>query len=183
MTIKNQLVKNFGGFLSMNNRKNKGFSLIETLVAITVLLVAITGPLTIAHRALSVARISRDQTKAVYLAQDAIEYIKNVKDTNVLEGNEWRTGLLACINDCYIDSIQGKITPCSAYEGCPVLRYDSSKGLYGYNDDWQETSFVRTVMVTNLNDNESSISVQINWSTGTLDHSLSSVASILNWNQ
>ena len=162
-------------------KNNSGFSLIETLVAITVLLVAITGPLTIAHRALSAARIARDQTKTVYLAQDAIEYIKNVKDKNVLEGNDWRTGLSACATACYIDSIQGTITTCSG--GCPFLRYDSNTGLYGYNGNWQETIFVRAITVTDLNSNESSISVQIDWSTGVLDHTLTSVANILNWNQ
>ena len=166
---------------SKYKKQNRGFSLIETLVAITVLLVAVVGPLTIAHRALSIARVVRDQTKTVYLIQDAIEYIKNVKDTNVLEGNNWRTGLSVCSTACYIDSIQGTITACSG--SCPALRYDASTGLYGYNSAWSETSFVRTITITDLNTNESSISIQMDWNTGTLNHTLTSVANILDWNQ
>src|ERR1700733_2610236 len=64
--------------------KNKGFTIIETLVAITILLMAIAGPLTIAEKGLTEAVSSQDQLTASYLAQDLMEYVKNVRDDNLL---------------------------------------------------------------------------------------------------
>ena len=63
--------------------KSKGFTLVETLIAIAILMVAIAGPLTIASKALTVALGSRNAMIATYLAQDAMESIRNLKDNNL----------------------------------------------------------------------------------------------------
>lgn len=63
----------------------------ETLVAISLLLLAITGPMVFAQNGLRAAFQSRDQVTAFYLAQDAIEFIKNRRDHNILqkESDKW----------------------------------------------------------------------------------------------
>lgn len=61
-----------------------GFTLVETLVAIAVLLVAIVGPMTIAAQGLQASFFSREQTTAVYLAQEAIEAIEKKRDDQAL---------------------------------------------------------------------------------------------------
>jgi type II secretory pathway pseudopilin PulG len=69
----------------------QGFTIMETLVAISLLLLAITGPMVFAQNGLRAAFQSRDQVTAFYLAQDAIEFIKNRRDHNILEkeSGEW----------------------------------------------------------------------------------------------
>ena len=62
------------------NSTPRGFTLLETFVAITILMFAVVGPLTIVSKALNASYDSRDQITAFYLAQDAIEYIRNVRD-------------------------------------------------------------------------------------------------------
>ena len=57
----------------------------ETLIAVLVLSLAITGPLTIAQKGLQAALISKDQDTAFYLARDAVEYVRFVRDTNCLK--------------------------------------------------------------------------------------------------
>jgi prepilin-type N-terminal cleavage/methylation domain-containing protein len=66
-------------------RYNQGFTLVETLVAIAILMVAIAGPLTIANQALIAALSSRDAMVATYLAQEGMESIKNIKDNDVAQ--------------------------------------------------------------------------------------------------
>jgi len=66
--------------------KNSGFTLIETLVAIAILMIAITGPLTIANQALTAALGARNVMIATYLAQDGMESLKNIKDNKVAAG-------------------------------------------------------------------------------------------------
>ena len=62
-----------------------GFTLIETLVAVAILMIAIAGPLTVAEKSLSASIYARDQLIGSYLAQDAMEYIKNTVDTNEIK--------------------------------------------------------------------------------------------------
>lgn len=65
-----------------NINNNKGFTIVETLVAITILMISIAGPLTIAQKSLTAANQAKDQVTASYLAQDLMEYIKNARDNN-----------------------------------------------------------------------------------------------------
>lgn len=85
-SIKNLIVK-----IKAKNTSglSTGFTIIETLIAITVLMIAIAGPLTIASKGLTVAASAREQTVGLYLAQSAIEYMKNIRDTNLLSDETW----------------------------------------------------------------------------------------------
>ncbi len=76
------------------NTENKGFTIIETLVAITILMVAITGPLTISQRGLTNAVFARDQLVATYLAQDALEFVHYARDWNVANSFAYNNDLI-----------------------------------------------------------------------------------------
>jgi type II secretory pathway pseudopilin PulG len=62
-----------------------GFTLVETLVSVAILLLVIVGPMTIASRGMQSAYFAGDQTTATYLAQEAIEHIQSLRDDNVLQ--------------------------------------------------------------------------------------------------
>ena len=139
-----------------------GFTLIETFVAISVLLTAVAGPLTIASKGLSSAMIAKDQITAFYLGQDAIEFLRHRKDTNALRGDPWLTGLEACLSGaCLVDSKEDSLTSCGGT--CPLLRYNES-GFFTYTLG-NETNFRRDVRITSLNDHEASIAVTVSWTT------------------
>jgi len=117
------------------NTKNAGFTLVETLVAIAILMIAIAGPLTVAEKGLSAAIYARDKLIGSYLAQDGMEAIKNIVDTDQLNSatlnpqgntnyswwlsiNENPNNLLSGCNSsdyCYIDTTSNlpTITPCN----------------------------------------------------------------------
>ena len=62
-----------------------GYSFIEVLVSITILLIAIVGPLTIASKGLQNAYFAREQNIAFFLAQEGLEGIHNMHLGSALE--------------------------------------------------------------------------------------------------
>jgi len=67
--------------------ERNGYSLVEVLVAITVLLIALVGPLTIAHTGLKRATESKDSTLAIFLAQEGIEAVVKLREDNALSAS------------------------------------------------------------------------------------------------
>lgn len=70
---------------NLNRKNKKGFTLIETLVAISILLIAVVGPLTISASSLQSSLNVRNQITASYLAEEGIEYVRNIRDTESLK--------------------------------------------------------------------------------------------------
>ena len=73
--------------------KQKAFTLIETLVAISILMIAIAGPLTVAAKGYAAAIDAKNQSIAANLAQEGLEYINYMKDNN-----DWPSGTTWAVN-------------------------------------------------------------------------------------
>ncbi len=71
--------------MSKKGHITTGFTLIETMVAVSILALAVSGPLLTANRAIVAAEISRDQLTASYLAQEGIEYVRAMRDDEYLK--------------------------------------------------------------------------------------------------
>lgn len=133
------------------SQTNRGFTLIETFVAITILVTAIAGPLTIASKGLTSSYVARDQLTASFLAQEAIEYVRQKRDTNHLQGNpSWLSGFENCIDqDCMID-VAADTEPETCLSGCDALRYDTTTNFYGYDPLDDATVYVRSLRIVPL---------------------------------
>ena len=99
--------------IKKQTNKKKAFTLIEALVAISILMIAIASPMTLAQKGLSTATLSKDQMIASFLAQDGIEAVKNIRDQIAVRGsatNDWLDLLSNCTcssdADCNFDSSQ-----------------------------------------------------------------------------
>lgn len=130
-------------------QKNKGFTIIETLVAITILMISIAGPLTIAQKSLMAASYAKDQVIASFLAQDLMEKIKNDRDVNIATfGAAW----IANINSRY---------DCNG-NAC-ILNIMTTDGTYGTGSG-VASKFSRRAFATPINDHEILIRVVVSWS-------------------
>lgn len=66
----------------------KGFTLIETMVAVSLLAMAIVAPMSLASQSLASAYYARDQVTAFYLAQEGIEAVRSIRDANILQNSQ-----------------------------------------------------------------------------------------------
>lgn len=71
----------------------KGFTLIESVVAIFLLTVGTMGAVSLIQQSISFITVSSSQLAASYLAQEAIETVRNIRDTNYLERAVWDEGI------------------------------------------------------------------------------------------
>ena len=160
---------------------NKGFTLIETFVAITILLIAMTGPLYLVTKGLATSKMAKGQITSMYLAQEAIEYIRNIRDGNILNGVGWLSSLNDCIGQkCKIDSPARQISSCSSGT-CVNLKYNSTSHLYGYTSG-ENSRFKREIEITEISSNkEFEIIVNMFWSDGPNTRQFTVKERLMNW--
>lgn len=191
-TTKKKMARRVAGY-------SKGFTLIESLVGVTVLLTAIVGPLTIASRGVSSGTISRDQILAYNLAQEALEAAHNQRDRNALTDPtdpEWLRGLVGpgseiiCEgeNGCLVEDIQrSSIQFEECNDECAVIRQHTS-GLYGYGNgsSWTDTKFRRTMRITTPvggNPDEAQVVVTVSWPQGSIARNIVLREALFRWRQ
>ncbi|MFA6520567.1 MAG: prepilin-type N-terminal cleavage/methylation domain-containing protein [Candidatus Paceibacterota bacterium] len=79
--------------LKIFSKKNKGgFTLVETLVAISIFTVSILGLMSILSSGISSTTYAKNKMIAGYLAQEGIEYVRNMRDTAALTAADADTG-------------------------------------------------------------------------------------------
>lgn len=150
----------------MQQSTTQGFTLVETLVAIVVLTLSITGPLFIAQQSFNSAVTARDRTTASFLAQEGIEYIRSVRDHNYLSNEaNWLQDLDVCLGgNCTIDTSVSTYPLIEACAGnCDPLK-KSSSGFYGYQNG-NDTNFVRTISMIQdpLRPHEVLVTSEVSW--------------------
>lgn len=171
-------------------KPSRGFTLVETLVAISILMVAVASPLTISQKGLASAIYAKDQIIAAYLAQDAIEYLRNVSDRNVASeaSTNWLVGIKdikgpcdATINKkCVVDTSNDTITNC-VNGSCPSLYYNSVSHIYSYEQSGNPP-FIRSVKVNEIVPGvEALVTVNISWTAKNIQRSLDFNTRIYNW--
>jgi len=87
-------------------QSNKGFTLIETVVAVFVLTIGVLGVFTVVQNITFSSQLNSSKLTATYLAQEGIELVRNQRDSNWLAGSPWgsrlpsgtKTGLLGKFN-------------------------------------------------------------------------------------
>ncbi len=156
----------------------KGFTLVEALIAISILSLSVAATFTAVQGGIQSSTIAKDQVTAFWLAQEGMEFIRNIRDENALHSVDgtpvnWLSGLSSVPSDscyfgktCVIDSPLKQATACSGGFGtCPVIRQDASSGLFGYSFGWTPTNFKREIQFTQISADEVSVAINISWMT------------------
>ena len=181
--------------MSMNRftvKNNKGFTLVESMIAVTILTFAVAGPLYTASRALVAAEIARDKLTASYLAQEGVEYVRAMRDNEYLSAYQagggaisstaWNNFLngsnaasitkcraMTCTLDTYPTVIMGtgsglSLQTCSGSSCTPLYL---ANGIYTQQSTLTgavRTSFTRTIKTTTVSANDERVVSTVSWS-------------------
>ncbi len=194
-----------------NLKDNKGFTLIETMIAVFILVIAMNALLGLISSSLFSARYAKNNIVANYLVQEVIDYIRNDRDSIAFQQISEPSGgwanfqakYSACFTaeGCEIEpaKLANNINVCTVPPSgnfgtldCKILNYDdtgSGKNFYTYENPIGSTpsNFKRQVTMslntTIPNADELDIKVTVEWRNGNLVRSRSSRISLLNWQQ
>lgn len=180
----------------------KGFTMLETLVAISIFSASILALLSVLAQGVSNTNYAKTKITASYLAQEGIEYVNNMRDTFVLydvtsSQNGWNNFTSRLLSSCqaangcyfgdlvlsdYTDPSQPmaglSLTSCAA--SCPLLLYDSSTGKYNYASG-AASNYIRKINVNPISADELKISSTVYWTQGSGTYHITFSESLFNW--
>ena len=158
----------------------RGFTLIEVLVAIFIITVGAGGALALIQKTLSFTSNAALQLEASYLAQEGMEIVRNIRDTNFVkihkgvEGSIWTNGLEGCEAGCQADYTQDSLI---AYEDTLL---QLTNGIYSYTVS-TDSLFKRKITITMQGSDTMEAVVEIMWEERGRSHVVSAATELYNW--
>jgi Tfp pilus assembly protein PilV len=160
--------------------KIKGFTLVETLVAVFILTFSIVILMKVVSDGLFSARYARNEITAIYLAQEALEYIRNDRDSLLFEFNNKNQDYWEVFEnkykDCFnpsgcsfdvLDMMTGDEASVSACEDneCPYFYYHKNKkNFYSYDiEEGVKSNFQRKIMMEEFKEDVFVLEVKVLW--------------------
>ncbi len=172
-------------------KKESGFSLVETLVAISILLIVITGPMAISMRSAKSSSFSSEQIQAFFLAQEGLELAQKARDELLLRyfngdiTNPWGqfTNTSGTFANCFVTGVStagcglqwsstagvlASPVSCSTVSNCLLYRASSGRSWFTHTSLGNEsTIFTRRIYFTQ-NGNEVRVRSLVTWRTGSV---------------
>jgi len=195
---------------NFNFKNQKGFTLVETLVALLIFAFAVTAMLVVTGQGVFNTNFAKNKITAGFLAQEGIEFVHYIRDTIVMEdpvngwtlfgdhANDFCTGAggSVCTVDPYIFDLSmlgggvipnfDLILPPCSQANCMKVFYDD--GLYTMQQTGTETLFSRFITIELIRlpspstDSFYKVTSTVTWDQGTNNHRVSVSENLFNWN-
>ncbi len=154
---------------------SKGFTLVEALVALVILSIALGPSLILSSDITNVASVIQNDLIAANLAQEGVEVVRALRDSNWFNGVAFDTNL----PDGFYRVQWNSNSLTSVSSSNPVLKIDN--GLYNY-DTGVDTLFQRTIWITKLNSGELRVISNVLWhERGSRTRSINVESHLFNW--
>ena len=172
-----------GGF-----SKSRGFTLVETLIAVSIFTVSILGLLSVLTQGSINSKYAKQKLVASYLAQEGIEYVRNMRDTYVLYDEnfvQFRNKLNSCTdinNACGFDlTFPHDIKGCNQINDCKL--YINNGGGYDTLSSGTYSGFVRKVWKENVGTGQDHIKIHsdVSWVQGSGSRNIRFTEDLFDW--
>jgi len=148
---------------------NKGFTIIESLVAITILIIGVLGPMTAATRGITDGYYAQNQLIATHLAQEALELASVQLKNNYANNAPFLNNIDNCSSGCAVvvkpkSDVSFSFETCSINNNCKMA-YNATEGFYRYGAGIG-AEFTRTLTVTDLdpgNNTQALLEAKVTW--------------------
>lgn len=163
------------------------FTLVEALIAMSILIIGIISSFILVTRALYNTSIIQDRLTASFLAQEGLELVREIRDSNYIKkinggSNGWADGLQSGIYRISFENGLEKITDLSE----ATLYFHDDTGLFDYIPEGGVlTSFNRQIQIDPIpgSDQELRITVIVSWQTKGINfnHGLQAEDHLFDW--
>lgn len=143
----------------MIKKPDCGQILIEAMVALAILTFGILAFLTLLSNSLGLNRVIRDQLVAVYLAEEGVEIVKNIIDSNIIQQKPWNSNL-AFSGKRRADYKDTELQP----NPNMFLLFDPASGTYNYGTG-APTNFKRIIFISPVGPDEIRVNSTVEWTT------------------
>ncbi len=151
-----------------------GFTLLETIIAVGMVVVGLTTALALLGTSVSAVTIVRERITAANLVQEGVEVTRNIRDNNWLQNLPWDQGLSNGDYQAEWDSLS-----LSPYAGNPIL-FDAASNIYGYTTG-DLTPYVRKITITNVSPIEIMAEVTVSWALRDKNYTAAAEDHFFNW--
>ncbi len=174
--------------------KNTGFTLVETLVAISIFSMSLVALMSILGSGISDTNYAKQKIIAGYLTQEGIEYIRNMRDTYVLypaNGTTWnsfKVQLTSCNlgNECgfntslYVFPLGSNfIKKCTSDPN--ICKVYLNNGNYNTNSSGVDSGFTRKIWMDAVGADELKIYSKVEWTQKSGTYSIIFSENLFNW--
>lgn len=165
---------------------NKGFTLIETTIAVFILTIGALGAFALINQTISFAPQASYQLTASYLAQEGLELVRNIRDQNWLEwrqapGLVWNDGLIGCVAGCEIDYLADSLNP---YTGAFLKSNMPLFGnmIFGYQySSGVASKYQRKITITSPIPGKMLVASEVFWQEKERSHSVIAETELYDW--
>ncbi|MDO8574970.1 MAG: prepilin-type N-terminal cleavage/methylation domain-containing protein [bacterium] len=158
----------------ITNTNNNGFTLIETIVAVGIIVIGLVSALTLITNSLFYVSNIGDRLIAANLTAEGLEVARNIRDNNWLQNLSWNSGMPDGDYQASYNSIT--LLP---YGGNPLL-FDNGSGLYSYSSG-ASTLYGRKISISNLSSYEIRVISTVTWQRRGVTYSSSAEGHLFNW--
>ena len=159
--------------------EKNSFTLLEAIFAISILVLAITGSLALISRLLSFSPQVQSKLIASYLAQEGIEIVRNIRDTNWIQDQNWLNNL-SFTTSTKLDYLSTSAFPdltCNIGIDDPL----NSAGNFYNCRIGTPTKFKRKVTLTQISGDEIEVLVEVFWQEKGQTQSVKAMEKLYNW--
>jgi prepilin-type N-terminal cleavage/methylation domain-containing protein len=160
----------------------KGFTLLEMIIAVTVILIGLIPIMSLMYNSSFGVRLSLSRLQAAYLAQEGLEIVRNIRDSNWIKQNKglnisWDDNLRVGEQQQPSQASYSDQT-LSSYQGINLKL--NNDGFYNYNSG-TDTKFKRKITISESNDDTLQVSVEVSWQEKGKNYSLTVYENLYNW--
>jgi len=137
--------------------KKDAFSMIEALVAISILVIGILSAFVLVIRTLANTPHIQSRLIASNLAQEGVELIRQIRDTNFMQSTTFRNGLEA--GEYQMDVVNRELIDFNKND---FLKFDNDSKIYSYvSGDNAPFYLQRKIVISDVKDRTNSFKVNI----------------------